>query len=116
MPQVRVVRCAALLNGESPAHKPLPAPEHLRARTVHAESILTSFRRLDAPRLMETADLLQPKYLATSSMSSAFALPSEAGDRSCANQVPPSSCCSPLATARGLTFTSMNLATWLSLE
>jgi hypothetical protein len=68
--------------------------------------ILTSFSRLDVPLLIETSDLRRPKCLATSSMSSALALPPEGGDRSCANHAPVSSCCSALAAAPSLTFTS----------
>ena len=55
------------------------------------DSILSSFRRLEAPRFMETDDLLQPKRLATRAISSVLALPSVGGERSRAIQAPDSS-------------------------
>src|SRR5204862_7472697 len=67
-----------------------------------------SFRRLEAPRLMETAAFGQSKCLATSPISSALALPSAGGERSSANQAPDASLRSALSRAPGLTFTSMN--------
>lgn len=50
--------------------------------------MLTSFLRPDAPTLIETAALLHPNRSATSSISSAFALPSTGGDFSFATHVP----------------------------
>ena len=83
---------------------------HSRRWRVQGDSIFTSFVRPDAPLLMDMADLRQPKCLATSSISSAFALPSTGGDFSCARQDPSPSRRRRLAPAFGLTFTSMNCA------
>ena len=50
----------------------------------------TRLNLLPAPALMVTLDFAQPNSRATSSTSSAFALPSTGADFSCASQVPSS--------------------------
>jgi hypothetical protein len=55
---------------------------HSRAHLLPQLSTRTSFMRLDAPLLMDTADLRQPNCLATNAMSSSFAFPSIGGDLS----------------------------------
>src|SRR5262245_9995829 len=74
-------------------------------------SIRTSFKRPEAPLLIDTADLAQPKRSATSATSSAFALPSTGGDFTRAvHGPPPCGSSSALTLERGLTLTSMVLA------
>lgn len=74
---------AAQIASRGPRRRAMVAVRRIR--------ILSSFRRLDAPRLTETDDLGQPKRLATRAISSALALPSVGGERSCAIQAPDSS-------------------------
>lgn len=71
-------------------------------------SILSSFNRFEAPRLIEIDDRGHPKCWATRRMSSALALPSVGADRSSANHTPVASRCKALVAAFGLTFTWMN--------
>ena len=70
-------------------------------------AISTRFVRVDAPLLIDTADLPQPKRLATSATSSALALPSTGGDFNCADHVPLASWTSDEVRALGLTLTVM---------
>ena len=77
----------------------------LRAAGAQAPRTRTSFIRPEAPLLIVTADLAQPKCAAIRPMSSLLALPSTGGDLSLAIQVPSSACTSELAPEFGFTLT-----------
>lgn len=75
----------------------------------HNAPMRTSFKRPDAPLLIDTADLRHAKRVATSAISSSFALPSTGAALSCASHVPSSACSSVLSRELGLTLTRMTI-------
>jgi hypothetical protein len=79
---------------------------HCKLAKIGCQPVIrTSFRRPDAPDLMETVALPHLKCSTTSEISSAFALPSTGGDFNFATHVPSAACVSDDSLARGVTLT-----------
>lgn len=94
----------------SPIFHAVSASARALARAeFHLPSIRTSFIRPDDPLLIDTAAFTQSKWLATRTMSSLFALPSIAGARTWATQLPSDSCTNEELRAFGLTFTRITV-------